>query len=201
MLKCLAIQFEECGYVQGLGFVSGMLMTYVTPEDCFCMMNSFYLNDDYAMKPLYLKGMPGLELCFYTLLSLQKKYMPKLLAKMIEVGFLPQMYASQWFLTLFAVYFEIEVVVRIWDIFLVEGKKTIYRVGLAILKILEKKLMAAELGDMFTHFRDFRTAVDTEQLLKTALDFTFSRSLLDKFAKEYHSKSPNKEILGLSKLL
>lgn len=147
----------ECGYVQGMGFVSGMLMTYVTPEDCFCMMNSLYMRDDYAIKPMYLKGMPGLEVCFYTLLTLQKKYMPKLFARMTEVGFMPQMYASQWFLTLFAVYFEIDVVVRIWDIYLVEGRKTIFRIGLAILKLLEKKLMTAELGDMFIIFREFRS--------------------------------------------
>jgi hypothetical protein len=84
VLKCLAIQHEDCGYVQGLGFVSGMLMTYVTPEDCFCMMNSLYSMPDFNIKPLYLKGMPGLELCFYTLLSLQKKYLPKVYARMIE---------------------------------------------------------------------------------------------------------------------
>jgi hypothetical protein len=77
-----------------MGFVSGMLMTHVTPEDCFCMMNSFYLKPDYNVKPLYLPGMPGLEVCFYILTSLMKKYMPKLLKRMIEVGFLPQMYAS-----------------------------------------------------------------------------------------------------------
>jgi hypothetical protein len=53
-----------------MGFVTGVLMTYVTPEDCFCMMNSLYMHEDFNMKPLYLKGMPGLENCFYTLLSL-----------------------------------------------------------------------------------------------------------------------------------
>lgn len=41
-------------------------------------------------------------------------------------------------MTLFAVYFPIEIVVRIWDVFLVEGRKTIFRLALAILKINEK---------------------------------------------------------------
>ena len=59
------------------------------------------------------------------------------------------MYSSQWFLTLYAIYFNIDVVVRIWDVYLVEGKKTIFRFALAILKLCEKKLMSAELGDMF----------------------------------------------------
>lgn len=146
--------------------------------------------------------MPGLETCFYTLLTLQKKYMPKLYARMIEVGFIPQMYASQWFLTLYAVYFEIDTVVRIWDIYLIEGRKTIFRVGLAIFKLLEKKLMNAELGDMFIIFREFRSEVKTDVLLKTALDYTFSKGVLDRCENEYRSKANvNKEIANISKLL
>jgi len=47
------------------------------------------------------------------------------------------MYASQWFLTMFAIYFPIEIVVNLWDIMLVEGRKTIFRVALAILKLNE----------------------------------------------------------------
>jgi hypothetical protein len=127
--------------------------------------------------------------------------MPKLFAHMIEVGFIPQMYASQWFLTLFAVYFEMDVVVRIWDILLVEGRKTIFRVGLAILKVLEKKLMGAELGDMFIIFREFRSEVKIEALLKAAMDFTFSKKLLSNCEKEFRSNKVNKEIAGISKLL
>ena len=55
------------------------------------------------------------------------------------------MYASQWFMTIFVVDFPIETVVRIWDIFLIEGRKVIYRIALAVFKIMEKKLLE---GDM-----------------------------------------------------
>lgn len=58
--------------------------------------------------------------------------------KFNEMHYVPQIYASQWFLTLFSVYFPFEVVVRIWDIYLVEGRKTIFRFALAIMKINEK---------------------------------------------------------------
>lgn len=85
---------------------------------------------------------------------------------MNEVGFVPHMYASQWFLTIFAIYFNIDVVVRIWDIYLNEGRKTIFRVALGILKLCEKKLLMAELGDMFMIFREFRNTVDKEVLIK-----------------------------------
>ena len=45
---------------------------------------------------------------------------------------------------------------------MVEGRKTLFRVALAILKLCEKKLMTAELGDMFIIFREFRTNVDKD---------------------------------------
>ena len=111
------------------------------------------------------------------------------------------MYASQWFLTLYAVYFEMDVVVRIWDVYLVEGRKTIFRIGLAILRILEKKLMSADLGEMFIIFREFRNEVKIEGLLKSALEFTFSKSFLNNCDKEFRSPKVNKEIASISKLL
>lgn len=127
--------------------------------------------------------------------------MPKLYTHMIGAGFMPQMYASQWFLTCYAIYFEMDVVVRIWDVYLVEGRKTIFRVGLAILKLLEKRLLTGELGEMFILFRDFRNEVDVDVLLNIALnEFTFSKSALDKLEKE-HAEKPNEEIYAHAKML
>jgi hypothetical protein len=111
------------------------------------------------------------------------------------------MYASQWFLTLYAIYFNIDVVVRIWDIYLVEGKKTLFRIALSILKLCEKRLMQAELGDMFIIFREFRTSVDKELLIKQSLDYTFSKKTMNKYDTEYKSKTQNKEIAAICKLL
>ena len=53
-----------------MGFMSGILMTYVSAEDCFCMMNQLFTKEEFELKPMYLKGMPGLEKNFYTLLCL-----------------------------------------------------------------------------------------------------------------------------------
>jgi hypothetical protein len=93
-------------------------------------------------------------------------------------------------------------VVRIWDIFIVEGFKTIFRFGLAILKVLEKRIMQADMGEMFIIFKDFRTEANADLLIKTAInDFSFSKSLVAKYEKEFTSAKPNKEIAMLSKLL
>ena len=70
--------------------------------------------------------------------------MPALFKKLKEFNYVPVMYAQPWFLTLYSGFFKLELVSRIWDIFLVEGKKTIFRIALAILKLNEEELLKAD---------------------------------------------------------
>ena len=49
---------------------------------------------------------------------------------------LPSMYATEWFMTMFCRGFSFDLVTRVWDIFLFEGYKIVYRVGLALLKVI-----------------------------------------------------------------
>jgi len=52
---------------------------------------------------------------------------------------IPAMYCAQWFMTLFSYSLPFGVVTRVWDAFLKESFKIIFRVGLAILKKAEGK--------------------------------------------------------------
>ncbi len=53
--------------------------------------------------------------------------MPRLAAHMEEEGVLPTMYCSQWFLTLYAYTLPIDHLLRVWDVFLLEGPKILFR--------------------------------------------------------------------------
>ena len=46
------------------------------------------------------------------------------------------MYGSRWFMTVFSDYFPINIVVRILDIYLMEGRKILFRIALAIYDML-----------------------------------------------------------------
>ena len=62
-------------------------MTYTSPEDTFAIVVSLFIN--YQIQDNFLPGLPGLEKNFYVLLCLMKKYLPKVHAKFIEIGFTP----------------------------------------------------------------------------------------------------------------
>ena len=90
------------------------------------------------------------------------------------------MYASQWFLTLFTVNFKYEILVRVFDFFLCEGIKVIYRLGLALIKINEEKFIKAKyLEEIMFLFKGIYDNVDYEVLFSVAFDFSISKKELE----------------------
>jgi len=121
-----------------MSFIVATLMTFVSPEETLGLFVSLFNEDKFMLRQVYQPGLTGLEYSNYIHLCLMKKYIPKLHDKMLAEGFSPQMYTGSWFMTCFCNYFEYHLVVRILDIYLVEGRKTLFRIALAILKVNEE---------------------------------------------------------------
>jgi hypothetical protein len=66
--------------------------------------------------------------------GLMKRRLPRLFAHFEALDIHPTMYSAQWFITIFTYNFPFSVVVRIWDCFLLEGWKVVFRVALGLLK-------------------------------------------------------------------
>lgn len=118
---------------------------------------------------------------------------------MLDAKYEPTMYLSQWFMTVFALNFPFECIVRIWDIFMIEGRKTLYRVALAMFKINEKALLQQEVEGIFSCMRSFQENINPDQLIKVALSFKFSKKLIEKIEKEY-LENPIQEIVSLCRM-
>ena len=63
-------------------------------------------------------------------------------------GFQPSMYASPWFLTLFASVLSLNVSFRVMDIMLMEGREIVFKVGLALLEDSLEQLLQMDMEDM-----------------------------------------------------
>ena len=63
-----------------MNFLCTMLMSYTTPEDSFVIMVSLMKN--YGLKELFEPGFPGLKKYYYILITLVKKYLPKVFKKL-----------------------------------------------------------------------------------------------------------------------
>ena len=87
--------------------------------------------------------MTGMHVDQHVFESLVQQRLPKLHAHLGELE-LPLASATyQWFLCLFVNALPLETTLHVWDCFLHEGAKALFRIGLAILKLLQKDILAA----------------------------------------------------------
>ena len=82
------------------------------------------------------------------------------------------MYATQWLLTIFAYSFPFPAVARIWDAFLFEGWKVVFRVALAALQGAEGSLLAAQSFEgIMMAFKRLPGDIDPDELLARTFAF------------------------------
>ena len=176
---------KKTGYVQGMGFIAAVFLTYMDEESSFYMLDS--LMDKYKLEGFYLPGFPELKKTFYILLNLEKKFVPKVYELFKKEGMIPSMYASEWFICIFSRNLEFNGLVRIFDVFLLEGYKVIYRFSLAFLKIKEDEFLKGKdgLASIMQTINKSYENIDIENLFKIAFGFSISRKDLDKLGHEY----------------
>ncbi|KAJ6232030.1 rab-gtpase-tbc domain-containing protein-related [Anaeramoeba flamelloides] len=122
-----------------------------------------------------------------------KKYATKLYKHFQNENIESSMYASPWFITIFAHVLPFPLVLRIWDIYLYEGMNFIFKISLAILKLNQKKLLLLHYEDIIVYFNKIRTKIgDWEKLLKTAVSFNISDKLIEKWAAGCGLQEENK---------
>ena len=175
------------GYVQGMGFIVAVFLTYMDEESSFFMLDS--LMKKYGLEGFYRPNFPKLKCTFYILLNLLKRYVPKVYELFRKEGMIPSMYASEWFICLFSRNLEFNILVRIFDVFLLEGYKVIYRFALAFLKIKEDKFLEGKDGlvSIMQTINDCYNVNDIEKIFKIAFGFSLSRKYIDKLEIEYES--------------
>ena len=180
------------GYVQGMGYLAAIFLLYMDEESSFYMLHSLVKN--YGFEGLYKEGFPDLKKKFYVLLNLEKKFIPKIYDIFKRDGVFISIYASEWFLCLFTKDLKPSILVRIFDVFLFEGFKVIYRFALAFLKLKEKAFINNKKGIFYSMntikllFND----VDIDELFKVAFSFSLSRSHIKKYEEEYEQNKNNK---------
>ena len=181
------------GYVQGMGFIVALFLTYMDEESSFFMLHS--LMKKYGLEGFYKPNFPKLKSTFYVLLNLLKKFVPKLYELFQKEGMLPSMYGSEWFICLFSRNLAFNTLVRIFDVFLLEGYKVIYRFALAFLKLKEDKFLQGKdgLGSIMETLNECYEVFDIENLFKVAFGFSISRKDIEKLEEEYEKIKNDKK--------
>jgi hypothetical protein len=103
------------------------------------------------------------------------------------------MYATQWLLTQFTSNFKFDLVFRVWDAFLGEGWKIIYRVMLALMQKYQSQLLKMSFEEILTFFRELPTKIEGNQIMDMALKIPLRKKVMDKYEKEWESQQQQQE--------
>ncbi|KAG6590888.1 EVI5-like protein [Phytophthora cinnamomi] len=189
VLKAYSLHDPEVGYCQGMGFLSAMFLCYMPEQQAFWLLVACLNHKRYGLADLYRPRMPKVPEVTFVFQGLFKQIMPQLSTHLENEGLHPTMYLTQWFLTLFTYNFPFEFVTRVWDAFLHEGWKVIYRAALALLKVSQKTLLSSKFETIMEYFRDLPNKVDTDEVLTAAFRLPIKRSQIAHLLEEYHSSS------------
>lgn len=111
------------------------------------------LMNKYGLRNMFIQDMPGLHLHLYQFERLLEDLQPALSCHLRRRGVTPQLYATQWFLTIFAYRFPLQLVLRIYDLVFEEGlESTILRFGVAIMQRNAETLLGMNDMTALTNF-------------------------------------------------
>jgi hypothetical protein len=131
--KAYALFDEAVGYPQGLNFIIMPLLFTMPEEEAFCLL--VRMMNKYGLRELFVQDMPGLHLHLYQFERLLEDLEPALYCHLNRRGVTPKLYATQWFLTLFAYRFPLQLVMRVYDLLLSEGLEgAILKFGMAVIQ-------------------------------------------------------------------
>jgi len=188
VLKAYSMLDTEVGYCQGMGFVVGLLLGYLREEDTFWILKTLMSKPPWNLSELYKPGMPGSQLLLYQFEHLLKHFVPDVASHLERENIVPSMYATQWFITVFAYNFPFDIVVRIWDIFLYEGWKIVFRVAITIIRDRRKEILSRDFEKILEYFRGIPPTLETDKVLQAAYKLKLKTSQLEDIASTFQAQ-------------
>ena len=123
-------------------------------EEAFCLL--VRLMNQYHLRDMFIQDMPGLHLHLYQFERLLEDTEPALYCHLHRRNVNPQLYATQWFLTLFAYRFPLQLVLRVYDLILSEGLEgAILKFGIVLMqKNAETLLGMSDMSSLTTFLKE-----------------------------------------------
>ncbi|XXG97751.1 hypothetical protein Hte_004061 [Hypoxylon texense] len=182
--KAYALFDDAVGYAQGMNFLIMPLLFNMPEEEAFCLL--VRLMNQYKLRDLFIQDMPGLHMHLYQFERLLEDFEPALYCHLHRRGISPHLYATQWFLTLFAYRFPLQLVLRIYDLILSEGLSAILKFGIVLMQKNASTLLAmSDMAQLTSFLRDklFDVYIDQSPSAGSILEngfFGSSSSSVDK---------------------
>lgn len=143
------------------------------------------------MRGLFAEGMRATHKVLYVADKLIHQFIPRTAKHLDAETIHVTMYATQWLLTVYTSSFPFELVTRVWDCFLFEGWKVVYRVMLALLQSADLTKLRFE--EILGTFREM-SRKDLSGIMEAAHKIPLKRRHIEKYEKEWKKLSSDQQL-------
>jgi hypothetical protein len=167
ILRVFVISRPDIGYIQGLSFIAGILLLNMDKFKAFISLMNLILNP--IILPFYKMDNESIQQRLKLFKQVFYFNLPELCQHFDELDLLPENYYLSWNMTLFTRDVNLELVNRIWDVFMIEGVKAIYSAAIVFLSHFEEKLMNMDFVEIMTCIGSIKTINFDEDMFVEAM--------------------------------
>jgi ecotropic viral integration site 5 protein len=189
ILEVYAYYNKDVGYCQGMNYIAGTLFLVTQDEEISCKCLSSMV-EIFSMNSLFTNNLKKLKKLFYILDRLIVIILPELNESFKDAWIFSDHFSSAWFLTLFSsiLHGKLEVLVKIWDLFFIQGWKAIFKISIVILMTYSDKLIDKKFEDILYILGNLSNSnIFTQEFFYEVQKLKLSNSLIDEIEKEYEN--------------
>ncbi len=185
ILNSMAFLRPEIGYCQGMNFIVGALINFINIEKIsFWIFLSFI--DNLELNLLFLKNMPDYLIRIYQLNFYIKTYFPQLSNHFKKNQINPHLFFSKWILTIFSSYLPFDILYKVWDVFIIDKWKAIFKFCLIFLNLMKKDLIKMDLNSFSKYFRNKKfDNVNFKDIIKYYKHFKVTNKKLKELKEDF----------------
>ena len=179
ILRIFVVARPDIGYVQGLSYIAGTLLLQMDKFTSFVCFMNIILSPN--ILPFYRLDENNIKKRLELFDEIFKLNLPELYIHFQENEVFPEHYLLEWFMTLFTRNLKIELALRIWDIYMIEGIISIYKSAIVIFNLSEKQLLKMDFAEIMNFLKNLdKNNYDEDKFVEEFNNVKFNENIINK---------------------
>lgn len=139
VLSAYCVLRPDVGYLQGMSFIAAILTLNMDKCDAFiCFSN---LIDNPCHKAAFTLNQNKMNVYYNLFMKLLSINIPIIHKHFLNSGLSPDFYLLDWIYTIYSKAMPLDIVCRIWDVFIRDGDEFLFKTAIGILNIYQRQLL------------------------------------------------------------
>ena len=201
MLKAIAKELPSLNYCQGMNQIASFLLDVCDndEEEAFYIFLSLMIDSDYSN--LFKNELEKLNLLFYQFERILSNSLPEIYFYLKNNNITPGYFISPWYITLFTDAFidkaEInnkKTIMKVFDSFILGGWKAIIKIGMALLKYNEYKILNTPIEELLNYLTNdiiksqYFAKDNVNEIMNASIKFKINGIILEETEKQFYLK-------------